>query len=47
MLFIPFAAWFVGNSLVASEYPKMLLAGLVSYTGGPILAIPFLLDLMQ
>ncbi len=47
ILFIPFAAWFTGNALAMSEYPSMLSAGTLSYFGGPLLAIPFLLDLMH
>lgn len=47
MLFIPFAAWFLGNPLATYEYPAFLSAGLFSYFGGPLLAIPYLLDLMQ
>jgi hypothetical protein len=47
MLFIPFAAWFLGNALDWHEYPRFLTAGLFSYFGGPLLATPFLLDLMH
>ena len=44
MLFIPFAAWFLGHALHWQEYPALLATGLFSYFGGPLLAIPFLLD---
>ena len=47
ILFVPFAAWFVGNALEWDEYPQLLSMGTVSYFGGPLLAIPFLLDLMH
>jgi len=47
MLFIPFAAWFLGNAMRWEEYATFLPAGLFAYFGGPILATPFLLDLMQ
>ncbi|MCA9213367.1 MAG: cation:dicarboxylase symporter family transporter [Planctomycetales bacterium] len=47
MLFIPFAAWFLGSALSWSEYPGFLCAGVFSYFGGPLLAIPFLLDYMH
>ncbi|MDF1702382.1 MAG: cation:dicarboxylase symporter family transporter, partial [Planctomycetota bacterium] len=47
LLFIPFAAWFLGQPLGLGEYPKFLSTGLLSYFGGPILATPFLLDLMH
>lgn len=47
MLFIPFAAWFLGSAMDWEEYPPFLAAGLFSYFGGPLLATPFLLDLMR
>jgi ABC-type amino acid transport substrate-binding protein len=47
MLFVPFAAWFLGNAMRWFEYPTFLSAGLVGYFGGPLVAIPFLLDLMR
>lgn len=47
MLFIPFAAWFLGTPLKLWEYPTMMIAGVFSFFGGPIVAIPFLLDQQQ
>lgn len=47
MLFIPFAAWFLGNELSIDEYPQFLSAGVFAYFAGPIVATPFLLDLMH
>jgi proton glutamate symport protein len=47
ILFIPFAAWFLGQPLAWDEYPRLLSAGLASHFGGPILATPFLLELMR
>jgi len=47
ILFIPFSAWFLGHAITWEEYPQLLSAGLISYFGGPILATPFLLDLMH
>jgi ABC-type amino acid transport substrate-binding protein len=47
MLFIPFAAWFIGVTLHWEEYPGFLATGVFSYFGGPIVAIPFLLDQMH
>lgn len=44
LLFIPFAAAFVGNSLELIEYPQLLGAGTLGLFGGPILTIPFLLE---
>ncbi len=47
ILFIPFAAWFVGDAMTADEYPGFLSAGLFSSFGGPLLSIPFLLEMMR
>ena len=47
MLFIPFAAWFLGTPLLANAYPGLLANGLFAYFGGPIVAIPYLLDRMH
>ena len=47
MLFIPFTAWFLGAPIKPSDYPGFLFSGLFSFFGGPIVAIPFLLDQMQ
>ncbi len=47
MLFIPFAAWFIGVAINWQEYPRFLTSGVFSYFGGPLVAIPFLLDQMQ
>lgn len=45
LLFIPFAAWFVGAPMSWSDYPGVLGTGLVSMFGSVVAAIPFLLDL--
>jgi Na+/H+-dicarboxylate symporter/ABC-type amino acid transport substrate-binding protein len=47
ILFLPFAAWFVGRPLGASDYPMLLSVGLMSFFGSPVAAIPFLLDLLK
>jgi Na+/H+-dicarboxylate symporter/ABC-type amino acid transport substrate-binding protein len=47
LLFIPFAAWFIGDAMQWHEYPRLFSIGVFSYFGGPIVAIPFLLDQMQ
>ncbi|MEZ6120565.1 MAG: cation:dicarboxylase symporter family transporter [Pirellulaceae bacterium] len=47
MLFIPFAAWFLGRPMADSEYPGYLVVGLFSYFGGPLVATPALLDQMH
>jgi Na+/H+-dicarboxylate symporter/ABC-type amino acid transport substrate-binding protein len=47
MIFIPFAAWFLGQPLVLKQYPAFIAAGTISYFGGPIVATPFLLDMAR
>jgi len=47
LLFIPFAAWFVGRPLGFAEYPSLLSIGLLTFFGSPVAAIPFLLDLFK
>jgi Na+/H+-dicarboxylate symporter/ABC-type amino acid transport substrate-binding protein len=44
LLFIPFAAAFVGRSMELSEYLPLLGMGTLSLFGGPIITIPFLLE---
>lgn len=47
LLFVPFTAWYVGQSMEAYEYPMFLVAGFVSYFGSPLVAMPALLDLQH
>ena len=47
LLFVPFAAWFVGSAMKLSDYPQMLSTGFFSLFGSPIAAIPFLLNLQR
>jgi ABC-type amino acid transport substrate-binding protein len=47
LLFVPFAAAFVGRSLELGDYPGLFGLGVVSIFGGPILTIPFLLEASQ
>jgi Na+/H+-dicarboxylate symporter len=47
LLFVPFAAAFVGRSLELGDYPGLFGLGVVSLFGGPILTIPFLLEASQ
>jgi len=47
LLFIPFAAAFVGRSLELSEYPQLFASGTLGLFGGPILTIPFLLETFE
>jgi len=45
--FVPFAAWFIGSSLDATQYPKFLSAGMASFFGEVVVAMPFLLRLLD
>lgn len=47
LLFIPFAAAFVGRHLEIGDFPGLLGLGTLSLFGGPILAIPFLLEMHE
>jgi len=47
ILFIPFAAWFIGQPLDAGNYPLLLSVGLLSFFGSPVVAIPFLLGMFR
>jgi Na+/H+-dicarboxylate symporter len=45
--FALFAGWYVGSPVSVADYPTLGLAGLASLFGGPVLAIPFLLDILK
>jgi len=47
LLFIPFAAWFVGESLDLGQMLLLVSTGLLALFGSPVAAIPFLLDLFR
>jgi proton glutamate symport protein len=47
IMFIPFAAWFIGQPLKPTDYPMLLTVGLLSFFGSPVVAIPFLLGLFR
>jgi proton glutamate symport protein len=47
IVFIPFAAWFIGQPLKAADYPMLAAVGLLSFFGSPVVAIPFLLGLFR
>jgi ABC-type amino acid transport substrate-binding protein len=47
LAFIPFAAWFIGAPLAASQFPSLATAGVLSMFGSLNVAIPFLLDLVR
>jgi len=45
--FLPFAAWFSGSSISASDLPRFLVTGLFSFFGATSVAVPFLLDMLR
>ncbi len=45
--FILFAGWYVGLLVPLDQYPTLVSAGLASLFGGALLAIPFLLQLLD
>lgn len=45
--FVLFAGWFAGNPVPLSQYPEFLVSGLFSFFGEVVIALPFLLDLMN
>jgi len=47
LLFILFAAWFMGSPVPVKNYPSFVFSGLLSFFGGVDVAIPFMLDLMH
>ena len=47
IVFIPFAAWYIGTPLELKDYPLLISVGLLSFFGSPIVAIPFLLGLFR
>ncbi len=44
LLFIPFAAWFYGNSLSITDYPNLFVSGVMTLFGKASVALPFLLN---
>ena len=46
LAFIPFAAWYGGNTFPIDQYPTFLLAGLASFFGDGTTAMRFLLNLL-
>jgi Na+/H+-dicarboxylate symporter len=47
LIFVPFAAWFVGQAIALGDYPPLLSAGFFSLFGSPLAAMPFLLDMQK
>lgn len=46
-IFVPFAAWYSGNSLGFSDYPIFLSSTLLSSFVAPITGLPFSLDILK
>lgn len=46
-IFVPFAAWYSGNSLDFSDYPFFLSSTLLSSFVAPITGLPFSLDILK
>jgi Na+/H+-dicarboxylate symporter len=47
LAFVPFAGWFIGSTVSFEQFPLFLVSGLLSFFGEVVVALPFLLDLMQ
>ena len=47
MLFVPFAAWFLGQPMGIDDYFVYITAGFPSFFGSVAVAMPFALDLMK
>jgi Na+/H+-dicarboxylate symporter len=47
LVFVPFAGWFSGHAVPVDQYPLFLGAGLLSFFGEVVVALPFLLDLVR
>jgi Na+/H+-dicarboxylate symporter/ABC-type amino acid transport substrate-binding protein len=47
LMFVLFAGWYIGAAVPVSQYAAFSLAGLASLFGSTVIAIPFLLDLLE
>ncbi|WP_020531511.1 cation:dicarboxylate symporter family transporter [Flexithrix dorotheae] len=47
IIFVPFAAWYLGSSMTFGEYPGFLGAGLFTSFVAPVVSIPFLLEMQN
>ena len=47
LIFVPFAAWFVGKTIPIADFVNFLVSGLFSSFGSLAVTIPFLLDLLE
>lgn len=47
LLFVMFAAWFVGSPVGAGQYPGLAVTAVLSFFGNATVAIPYLLDTLK
>ncbi|MDJ0895624.1 MAG: cation:dicarboxylase symporter family transporter [Alphaproteobacteria bacterium] len=47
LAFILFGGWYIGARISVAEYPTIALTGFASLFGGPVVALPFLLNLLK
>ncbi len=47
LMFVLFGGWFAGSAVSVADYPTLAFAGLASLFGGPVLALPFLFDMLR
>lgn len=47
LIFIPFAAWFYGNTIDLDRYPALVGVGVLGSFGKPVITIPLLLNLAE
>lgn len=47
LMFVPFAAWYVGRPLEPFELPGFVATGALTVFGSPVIGIPYLLDMQR
>ena len=47
LIFIPFAAWFYGQTIESDTLPALLGVGILGSFGKPVITLPFMLDLAR
>ena len=47
LMFVLFGGWYVGSTVSVTDYPTIVIAGVASLFGGPVLALPFLFDILR
>jgi len=45
--FVLYAGWYIGSNVAVTAYPLLVLVGVPILFGGPLLTVPFLLDLLR